>query len=1592
MQCTHVVPTIRYLLFVFSLVLIALPTKAYRGVVGASVTSSPLPATITVRSSADAGGTCPGGTCTLRQAIATAAAGDTIDFDMTTVTSPIVLTTAELAIDKNLTIAGPGAGLLTISGNGSFRGFDIAAGNFDVTISGLTISNSFGQPGGGILNSSTGTVNIADCTISGNGAVSGGGGIYNLTGVLGITNSRISGNTSQLGNGGGGVRNEIGTVNISNCTISSNWAGRGGGISNTGTGTVNIISSTLSNNRATANGNNGGGILNNGTGAVTVVNSTIAGNSAGLSGGGIYNASTGMVSIANSTIAGNSATNIPAEGGSPGFGGGVSNATTGVVTAKSTIIAGNIATTPAGQDAAGAFISQGYNLLGKSDSSTGFVNGANNDQVGTNATPLDPKLATLAHNGGATRTMALLPGSPGIDKGNSFGLSADQRGLSRPIDNPFIPNATGGDGSDIGAFEAACVLASGCPPPPSCFPSSPVASGPLTSGPVAWWPAEGDASDIRGGNNGTLQGTVAFTTGEVGQAFSFNGNGYVQVPNAPSLEPANLTIELWVRHYGTPGNYRYLVSKGFDNCAAASYAIYTGETAGLRFYVYDGVNFQNGLSRDAGAGVWDGNWHHIAGTYDGAVIRFYVDGEEMGIGTPASFSIAYNLPTDQKFYIGSSFIPPGPFCQGFDPRFIADVDEVTLYNRALTQAEIEGIYNAGGAGKCQCTLTCTANITQSNDLNQCGAVVTYPAPTTSGTCGTVTCLPASGSFFSVGTTTVTCSMPGGPSCSFTVTVNDTQAPVITCPANVSTSADPNQCSAAVNYSTPTVNDNCTGVGAPDCNPASGSAFAKGITTVSCMVSDASANSSNCSFTITVNDTQPPTVTCPTHIDAGTPQGQTCGVVNYTTPTANDNCSGATVNCAPASGICFPLGTTTVTCTATDASMNMGSCSFTVTVTEQVCTITCPANITKSNDPNQCGAVVTYTTPTPPQGCGMVTCAPASGSFFGKGTTTVTCSVAGGPSCSFTVTVNDTQPPAITCPANITRSTDPNQCSAVVSYSAPTVSDNCSGVGAASCNPASGSSFVKGTTTVTCNVMDASSNGSSCSFTVTVNDTQPPSITCPASITRSTDPNQCSAVVSYSAPTVSDNCSGVGAPTCNPASGSSFAKGTTTVTCNVMDASSNGSSCSFTVTVNDTQPPAITCPASITRRTDPNQCSAVVSYSAPTVSDNCSGVGAPTCSPASGSSFAKGTTTVTCNVMDAASNGSSCSFTITVNDTQPPAITCPAHMNATAATGQNCAMVSYTTPTANDNCSGATVNCAPASGTCFPIGTTTVTCTAMDASKNTGSCSFTVTVAPPCTISCPANITRGNDPNQCGAVVTFAPTTSGGGCGTVACSPASGSLFPKGTTTVMCSTTAGPSCSFMVTVNDTQPPTITCPANINIAAEATCPPTSSKVVSFAATASDNCPGVSVVCSPPSGSTFPIGTTMVTCNATDSSGNSSQCSFTVATFSACLVDLTNPGNVVLFNTLTGEYRFCCNGVLLATRRGVLTMRGCVGTIDDQKGDRKVHIGFDFSANNGHGAGTAALYLGGSTNPKCSIIDQSMAGNVCACPGSPPHAGQR
>jgi hypothetical protein len=200
---------------------------------------------------------------------------------------------------------------------------------------------------------------------------------------------------------------------------------------------------------------------------------------------------------------------------------------------------------------------------------------------------------------------------------------------------------------------------------------------------------------------------------------------------------------------------------------------------------------------------------------------------------------------------------------------------------------------------------------------------------------------------------------------------------------------------------------------------------------------------------------------------------------------------------------------------------------------------------------------------------------------------------------------------------------------------------------ATCSPASGSTFPLGTTTVICAATDAHQQSATGSFTVRVRDTTPPTITdTPASQIREAT-SAAGAAVTYASPTAQDLVSGSIVVACSPASGGTFPLGTTTVTCTATDGANNTASASFTVQVRDTTAPAFSgVPGNQTREAT-SAAGAVVSYTAPTASDLVDGAVPVTCSPASGSTFPLGTTTVTCTATDHAGNGASASFTVSV---------------------------------------------------------------------------------------------------------------------------------------------------------------------------------------------------------------------------------------------------------------------------------------------------------------------------------------------------------
>ena len=312
----------------------------------------------------------------------------------------ITLGSALPSITQNVSIVGPGASIVSVSGNNLFQVFNIAVGS-TVSISGLTITGGSANSGGGIYN--VGALSVTNCTVSNNWA----------------TGSNPDGC-------GGGIDDE-GTLTVTGSTLVDNKAAYGGGIFNSGVGPLIVTDSLLNGNSA---GVDGGGILGQGT--LIITNSTLTDNSALLYGGGIYNHD--YLTVTNSTLTLNSAH----------WGGGIVNFWS--ATLNNTIVANSLS---GGDLSPGPFSTE-------FDGENNLINdgtGADPKLIGTiNA---DPNLGPLAYNGGPTETFALLAGSPALNAGRTD-LAVDAQG------NPLLYDQRGagfprvvGSAVDIGAFEFA---------------------------------------------------------------------------------------------------------------------------------------------------------------------------------------------------------------------------------------------------------------------------------------------------------------------------------------------------------------------------------------------------------------------------------------------------------------------------------------------------------------------------------------------------------------------------------------------------------------------------------------------------------------------------------------------------------------------------------------------------------------------------------------------------------------------------------------------------------------------------------------------------------------------------------------------------------------------------------------------------------------------------------------------------------------------------------------------------------------------------------------------------------------------------------
>ena len=692
----------------------------------------------------------------------------------------------------------------------------------------------------------------------------------------------------------------------------------------------------------------------------------------------------------------------------------------------------------------------------------------------------------------------------------------------------------------------------------------------------------------------------------------------------------------------------------------------------------------------------------------------------------------------------------------------------------------------------------------------------------------------------------------------------------------------------------------------------------GSRTATCSFTDSSGLTGTASATYQVVDTTAPYVAPPSHltVEATSASG---AIVEFTEPSGTDAVDDQVpARCAPAPGSVFPLGSTTVSCTATDREGNAGTASFTVDVADTSRPqVTVPESETVAAT-GASGAAFVYSASATDTVDGVLTpsCLPASGATFALGATTVVCTAtdaAGNTGTnSFVVTVQDqTAPDVKVPPSQVLEATGPG--GAPASWAAATATDAVDGPLSPTCSRSSGATFTLGTTTVTCSATDAAGNTGSASFSITVEDTSAPALTVPGDLTAEAT-GQLGAPVTFEA-TATDVVDGPVAVSCTPASGAAFALGETTVLCTTEDSRGNSTSTSFTVTVVDTTPPAMPNLATVAGVEATGPSGAVVDYSVGTAMDIVSGELGLTCTPASGSTFALGTTAVDCTATDRAGNTGRASFTVAVVDTTAPVL---ADMPGVTeeARGPAGATVSYPLPPASDLVDPSpAVTCTPAPGSTFRLGPTTVGCTASDASGNKGTSSFVVTVQDttrPTLVDMPGSVTvEATGPG--GADHSWSDPTGRDAVDEnveVSCAPPSGSTFSLGATLVTCTATddsgnAGTG-GFMVTVEDTRAPDIPDLPNLTTTATSA----AGAVVAFdSPTAVDVVDGeVETSCAASSGSVFPLGTNTVSCRATDAAGNTSTKSFTVTVivpWTGVLTPVTDGGTYKLGSTIPVKF---------------------------------------------------------------------------------------
>jgi gliding motility-associated-like protein len=570
---------------------------------------------------------------------------------------------------------------------------------------------------------------------------------------------------------------------------------------------------------------------------------------------------------------------------------------------------------------------------------------------------------------------------------------------------------------------------------------------------------------------------------------------------------------------------------------------------------------------------------------------------------------------------------------------------------------------------------------------------------------------------------------------------DVSAPVVTCPNNQTVAGNAN-CTALVNL-TATAIDACGTVTSLVNNAPVGNVFPAGSTQVVFTATDNAGNIGFCSMTVTVNaNTALQIIDCPTAPIVISAINNCSAPITYPIITAINPCisnANFIYSCNFLPGSIRPVGLTNVVCTATQLGNGGGlvTCNFQVVVVDDGSPqLQCPQGITIAATGSACYALnPVLPVPVVTDNCDQnlipfIDPDLVDTLYVGLNTLIYLATDNSGNvgACSFNVTVSETQPPTVICaePVEVTAGAN---CQGIATWDAPSASDNCTATGdldITSIGGASGDLFDVGETTVIYTVTDGSGNTATCSLSVTVVETTPPTIAgCPVNYIIILPVDQCDTTITWTLPQANDNC-GIASFSANFNPGTTFPSGITTVVYTAVDLAGNTATCSFSVTAVDKVSPVFVTFPNDTLITDADPCGAILNIAQPTAMDNCDPNPLITYAGNLQDTFPIGITIIEILVTDASGNVTKDTLTITVNSLNVKSFAnIPGNQNLTG-----CAQAAtWTPPDIQGFCETPVITSSAVSGSVFPIGTTIVTYTATDITGSI-SATFSITVTDP----------------------------------------------------------------------------------------------------------------------------------------------------------------------------------------------------------------------------------------------------------------------